>query len=104
MLSIKMARVEQMIRDCKQFDIIRPTGTRGKYEVNGFLFSTGSLAETRKLQAHFNFDDGSVIAQAEQKNLITGETVRKSVIDAERKSKRSLQCEGQLRLEDFDNG
>lgn len=93
MLGVTMSRVKGLIEDAKKYDIIRPTRTRGKYEINGYLFSTGSITETRKLQAHFDFDNDIYYAQAEQKNLITGETVRKSVIN-----RNNAQIDGQMRL------
>jgi len=95
-LGISTERVKALIKDCKTYDIIRPTDTRGKYEVNSFLFSTGSIIETRKLQAHFDFDSDSYMVQAEQKNLITGKVVRKAVATTKDK-----QIPGQLSLSDF---
>ena len=91
MLGLGSDRVKALIADCKRYDIIRPTNTRGKFEVNSFLFSTGSIAETRKLQAHFDFDNDAYYVQAEQKNLITGTTVRKAVMN-----KQSKQIPGQM--------
>lgn len=84
MLSVGLERVKTLITECKKYDIIRPTNTRGKFVVNSFLFSTGSLVETRHLQAHFDLDSDAYIAQADQRNLITGETVRKTVLNKEK--------------------
>ena len=95
MLDISLDRVNKLIKECQHYDIIRPFA-RGTYEVNSFLFSTGSTIETRKLQAHFDFDTGAYSAMAEQTNLITGKTVRKAV--ANRKTK---QIPGQMSLADF---
>jgi hypothetical protein len=92
--------VDKLLRDCKKYDIIRPTQTRGKYEVNGFLFSTGNIADTRKLQLHFDLDSDTYLATAEQKNRITGEVVRKSVTNAQAKG----QIKGQMSLEDMMGG
>ncbi len=89
MLQMSLKRVESLIMSCKRYDIIRPVA-RGKYEVNGYLFSTGDYIETRKLQAHFDFDSDTYIAEAEQKNLITGKVVRKAV--------RNKDIPGQLHL------
>lgn len=97
MLDISLERVNKLIQECKKYDIIRSTSSRGKYEVNSFLFSTGSLVETRNLQAHFNLDTNTFIASADQKHLITGETVRKSVINKDRLL--SGQVPGQLQLD-----
>ena len=86
--------VDKLIKELKNYDIIRPTDTRGKYMVNAFLFSTGSIAETRNLQAMFNFEKDAYWVQGDQRNLITGETVRKSVTN----KKPSNQISGQMRL------
>lgn len=102
MLGVSYERVAHLILDCKKYDIIRPVpGSRGKYEVNAFLFSTGDLANTRRLQAHIDFDTNSVITQVDIKNPITGETVRRSVVDAKGKKKLPNEIEGQLSLEDL---
>jgi len=91
MLGVGSDRIKTLISDCKKYDIIRPTNTRGKFEVNSFLFSTGSIAETRKLQAHFDFDNDAYCVHAEQKNLITGDTIRKAVMN-----KKDKQIPGQM--------
>ena len=88
--------VDKLLRDCKKYDIIRPTGTRGVYEVNGYLFSSGSLIDTRNIQARFDFDNDVVITSAEMKHKITGETVRKSV-----SNKKLKQIPGQMSLTDI---
>lgn len=84
MLNIKLNTIEKLLSDCKKYNIIKSIA-RGKYEVNSFLFSTGSIAETRDLQAHFDFENNTMITQATQKNLITGDVVRKSVINKKNK-------------------
>lgn len=97
MLGITDRRVTQLIKDCKKYDIIRAIkGCRGKYEVNAFLFSTGDMVETRKLQAKFDFDRDCYISQAEQKFIVTGETVRKSVM-----YKKDKQLPGQMSFDDL---
>lgn len=99
MLGLSLKRVNDLISMCKQYDIIRPY-SRGKYAVNGFLFSTGNAAETKSLQAHFDFWSDSYMATAEQKNLITGQIVKKAVYN---KSKEKMQIPGQMSLEDIPN-
>ena len=94
MLDVSLDRVNKLIKECQRFNIIRPIA-RGVYEVNSYLFSTGSIVETRKLQAHFDFDNNTFLAQAEQKNLITGKVVRKAVMN-----KKNTQIEGQMSLFD----
>lgn len=101
MLNCSVVRVNALIQDCKKYDIIRPTETRGVYEVNSFLFSTGNVADTRNLQAHFDFDTGSIAATATQTNRITGQTVRKAVYNSKKAKKLANEIPGQMSLEDF---
>lgn len=100
MLQVSEDRVNKLIGELKKFDIIRPIA-RGKFEVNSFLFSTGSAVDTRNLQAHFDISNDVYIAQADQKNLITGETVRKSVANYDMK-KRQKQVAGQMTFGDLE--
>lgn len=88
--------VDRLIAQCKKYDIIRPTNTRGIYEVNGYLFSSGSLVDTRNIQAHFDFDRDIVATSVEMRHRITGETVRKSV-----SNKKISQIPGQMTFEDL---
>ena len=92
MLDISLDRVNKLIKECQKYNIIRPIA-RGIYEVNSYLYSTGSIVETRKLQAHFDFDNDAYMTQAEQKNLITGKVVRKAVMN---KKENTKQIPGQL--------
>lgn len=94
MLDVSIERVRTLIKDCKKYDIIRPTGSRGKYEVNGYLFSTGDLVDTRNIQAHFDFDADTVETTATMQHKITGETVRKAV-----SNKALKQIPGQMSLD-----
>lgn len=96
MLGISEERVKTLLSDCKKYDILRPTDCRGKFAVNAYLFSTGSAVETRNLQAYFDFDNNVYGVCADHKNLITGETVRKSVTN-----KRNSQIEGQMSFADY---
>lgn len=99
MLGIGRDRVKTLISDCKKYDIIRATNTRGKFEVNSYLFSTGSIAETRELQAHFDFDRDLFYVKADQQNLITGATIRKAVTN-----KKGGQFPGQMSFLTDNNG
>lgn len=96
MLDISLDRVNKLISECQKYDIIKPVA-RGIYEVNSYLYSTGSLTETRQLQAHFDFMNDVFIAQGEQKNLITGSVVRKAVAN-----KKDKGIPGQLTISDFE--
>lgn len=97
MLDVSLDRVNKLIKECQRYNIIKPLA-RGVYEVNSFLFSTGSIVETRNLQAHFDFENNTFLAQAEQKNLITGKVVRKAVMN-----KKNKQIKGQMSLFDLPN-
>lgn len=92
MLDLSLERINKLLQECTKYNIIRPVA-RGLYEVNSFLFSTGSIVETRELQAHFDFDNDAFSATARQKNLITGTVVRKAVMN-----KKDKQIPGQLNL------
>ena len=92
MLDISLDRVNKLIRDCEKYNII-PRIATGMYEVNSFLYSTGSIIETRELQAHFDFDQNTYSASAKQKNLITGITVKKAVMN-----KKNKQIPGQMSM------
>lgn len=94
MLGISLDRVNKLIKECQKYDIIRPIA-RGIYEVNSYLYSTGSVVETRNLQAHFDFDNDAFMTQAEQKNLITGTVVKKAVMNKKEKIK---QIPGQMTI------
>jgi phosphopantetheine adenylyltransferase len=86
MLDISLDRVNKLIKECQKYNIIRPLA-RGIYEVNSYLYSTGSIVETRQLQAHFDFDNDTFITTAEQTNYITGKVVKKAVMN--KKTKQS---------------
>lgn len=96
MLGISLDRVNKLIKECQKYNIIRPIA-RGIYEVNSYLYSTGSVVETRSLQAHFDFTQDIFLTQAEQKNLITGSVVKKAVMNKKEKTK---QVPGQISLFD----
>ena len=95
MLDMSLVRVNALIGECEKYNIIRRQ-SRGVYEVNSFLFSTGSIVETRELQAHFDFNNDVFIAKGVQKNLITGTTVKKAVAN-----KKDKQINGQMNLDDW---
>lgn len=95
MLDISLDRVNKLIKECQKYNIIRPLA-RATYEVNSFLFSTGSIVETRKLQAHFDFDNDAFCVHAEQRNVINGNVVRKAVMN-----KKDKQIPGQMSLLDY---
>lgn len=100
MLDMSLVRVNALIGECEKYNIIRRQ-SRGVYEVNSFLFSTGSIIETRELQAHFDFQNDVFIAKGVQTNAINGVTVRKAV--ANKKTKNDKQIPGQMSMFDKEN-
>lgn len=94
MLGVSLDRINKLIKECVKYDILR-VRSRGVYEVNGYLYSTGTLVETRNLQARIDYDNDTLVVSAEQKNLINGSTVRKAVAN------RKEQIPGQMNLEDL---
>lgn len=101
MLDVKLTRVEQYITQLKKHDVIRPTADRGLYEVNWYLFSTGSNKEIKLHQALFDFEANQVTVLNETTNYITGETVRKAVYNYDPIAKK--QIPGQMSIGDFIN-
>lgn len=93
MLDLSLERINKLLQECTKYNIIRPIA-RSLYEVNSFLFSTGSLIETRELQAHFDFQKDTFIANGIQTNTINGVTVRKAVAN-----KKDKQIPGQMSLD-----
>lgn len=106
-LGVSLHMVETHIRNLIKYNIIKRV-SRGCYEVNSFLFSTGSTIETREMQAHFDIDHDAYYVEAKQVNRITGETVRKAVIDYNEKQLRDARSNkkknlpGQISLRDFE--
>ena len=94
MLDISLDRTNKLIQECEKYNIIRRKD-RAIYEVNSFLFSTGSTIETRELQAHFDIQNETFITNGKQTNKINGDTVKKAVIN-----KKDKQIPGQLSLFD----
>lgn len=92
MLDISLDRVNKLIKECQKYGILH-SYARSIYEVNSYLYSTGSIVETRELQAHFDFMNDRFVTQATQKNLVTGTTVRKAVMN-----KKEKQIPGQMSL------
>ncbi len=78
MLNISMDRVNKLLIECRKYDIIRPI-SRGIYEVNPYLYSTGSIGETRNLQAQFDFENERYIVRGDSKCKLNGEIIRKTV-------------------------
>lgn len=95
-LDISLDRVNKLILECRKYDIIRPIA-RGVFEVNSFLYSTGSVTETRNLQAHFDIENDNYTVSGDMTSLITGQTVRKAVT-----TRKKDEITGQMSL--FDKG
>lgn len=95
-LDISLDRVNKLILECRKYDIIRQR-SRGIFEVNAFLYSTGDSAETRNLQAHFDIENDNYTVTGDMISRIDGQTVRKAVT-----TRKKDEINGQLSL--FDKG
>ena len=74
--------IDRLIKQCVDYNILKRTNTKGRYEVNSYLFSTGTLAETKELQAHFDFNNDTALTYIEQSNKMTGETIEKAILNS----------------------
>lgn len=102
MLDVSLDRVNKLIKNCERYNIIKRID-RGIYEVNSFLYSTGSSKETKELQAHFDFENDAYLTYAATTNLITGKTVRKAVMN-KKEARKNKQIPGQLSMNDIMEG
>lgn len=94
-LDVKLDRVNKVIKELKDFDVLRPTGSRGVFAVNPFVISCGDSVHVEELKAQFDFDADLMIQKNVTHNLITGKVVQ-SVI----REKKDKQIPGQQSLFD----
>ena len=94
-LNIKMDRINQSIRELKDFDVLRPTGSRGVYAVNPFVIGCGDRLQIEELRAQFDFNANLMEQKNTTRNLITGQ-----VIHSVTRERRNKQIPGQQSLFD----
>ncbi len=92
-LGIKISRLEKIIRDLKEADILRPMQDRGVYAVNPFVIARGKWSDIQQLRTEFDFNTDQIETKSVVSDRLTGETIARIV------RKRNEQVPGQLKLE-----
>ena len=77
-MGVSIKRLDQVIAELKKYDILRKL-QNGVYSVNPYIVARGSWTDIRKLQMHFDFMNGEMIAVADVKDTITGQEVQKAI-------------------------
>ena len=97
-LGISIKRLDQIVKELRNADILRPAGARGLYSVNPFIVGAGDATKIHELRAHFDFEVDQMSVEKEITNYITGKVINEAVI--ERKISKK-QVPGQMTLEDM---
>lgn len=92
-MNVKYDRLNQIIKECVKYDILRKTKYRGSYAVNPYIISSGDSTRVHELRAKFDFVSGDMNVGAVQENCITGITVKKAITNSKK------QIPGQMALE-----
>lgn len=98
-LGISISRLNKIVKQLRQADILRDTNIRGTYAVNPFIVSTGKSTDVKTLQAQFDFHAEKLVVYKESQNLITGKTVRQAIVENKKKLNSKQSVPGQLRLD-----
>lgn len=96
-LGISISRLNKIVKQLREADILRDTSTRGTYAVNPFIVSAGKSTDVKTLQAKFDFHAEQLVVYKESKNLITGKVVRQAIVENKKKLS-SKDVPGQLSL------
>ncbi len=100
-LEISISRLNKIVKQLRDADILRDTGTRGTYAVNPFIVSAGKSTDVKTLQAEFDFKAEQLTVYKETQNLITGKTVRQAITENKKKlAAKKNEIAGQLSLFD----
>lgn len=102
-LGISISRLNKIVKQLRDADILRDTSTRGTYAVNPFIVSAGKSTDVKTLQAKFDFHAEQLVVYKESQNLITGKTVRQAIVENKKKLASKGQVPGQLSLEDMED-
>lgn len=92
-LGITMKRLEQIIKELKENDILRKI-QNGVYSVNPYIVARGSWSDIRRLQTQYDFMTGEMTTIANVKDSITGQDIKKAI------SNSKGQVPGQMSLFD----
>ena len=93
-LGISIKRLDQIVKDLKEADILRPAGARGLYAVNPFIVGAGNATKIHELRAKFDYEADLMKVEKRETNFITGKIINEAII--ERKKKHSEQIPGQI--------
>lgn len=93
-LGIKMSRLNTIIKELKDADILRPKEDRGVYAVNPFVIARGKWSDIKQLRTEFDFGNNHIKTESIVSDRITGETIAKVV-----KTQKNNQIPGQLELD-----
>lgn len=102
-LGISISRLNKIVKQLRNADILRDTTTRGTYAVNPFIVSAGKSTDVKTLQAKFDFHAEQLVVYKESQNLITGKTVRQAIVENKKKLANKGQVPGQLSIFDDEN-
>ena len=78
-LNIKMARLDVIIRQLKEADVLRPQADRGVYAVNPFVVARGKWSDIKQLRTEFDYVAGTLETKSVITDKITGETMAQIV-------------------------
>ena len=95
-LGISIKRLDQIVKELKEADILRPAGARGLYAINPFIIGAGNATKIHELRAKFDYEADLMRVEKKETNFITGKVVNEAII--ERKKKKPQQIPGQMSL------
>ncbi len=93
-LDISVKRLDQIVKELKDADILRPAGARGLYAVNPFIVGAGNSTKIHELRAKFDYEADLLKVEKCETNFITGKTIDEAIVET--KKKRSKQIAGQM--------
>lgn len=99
-LGISIKRLDQIVKELKDADILRPAGARGLYSVNPFIVGAGNATKIHELRAKFDYEADLMRVEKRETNFITGKVVNEAIIES--KKHKPAQIPGQISL--FDEG
>ena len=94
-LGITIKRLDQIVSELKQADILRPAGARGLYAVNPFIVGAGNATKIHELRAKFDYEADLMKVEKKETNFITGKVVNEAIIER-KKQLPDKQVPGQM--------
>lgn len=102
-LGITIKRLDQIVKELKQADVLRPAGARGLYSVNPFIVGAGNATKIHELRAKFDYEADIMKVEKCETNFITGQVVNEAIIEL-KKRLDTKQLPGQMSIADFEEG